>query len=100
MKRAVLVLMCLAGCGSPEHASPPKPVTPEKVTFDGVTFPGGPAEAKASGLTQCDGSIHGFTCEKTVKAALLGVPALKASAWLKPPERFQVTAQNLDPPDP
>ncbi|MDO8411008.1 MAG: hypothetical protein Q7S93_13220 [Phenylobacterium sp.] len=100
MKRTVLLVLCLAGCGSPEPAAPPKPAPPEKVTFDGVTFPGGPADAKASGLIHCDGSMSGFTCEKTSQAALLGVPALKAAAWLKPPERFQVTAQNLDPPKP
>lgn len=100
MKRTVIVALWVAGCGSPEPSVPPRPATPEKVTFDGVTLPGGPADAKASGLTHCDGGISGFTCEKTSQAALLGVPALKATAWLKPPERYQVTAQNLDPPKP
>lgn len=100
MKRTILLVLCLTGCGPAEPVTPPKPATPEKVTFDGVTFPGGPAEAKASGLTHCDGSMSGFTCEKTSHATLLGVPALRATAWLKPPEPFQVTAQNPDPPKP
>ena len=87
-----LALVACSPSESKRTADPAAVAAAVKPMFDGLALAGGPAEAKASGFTDCnapDGATYyGFLCAKP-DAALYGVKAMRAQVRLSYPDELK-----------